>query len=224
MPASSRPEITADGAMVRAPLPKGLLPRELALLAGVVLCLAALLLSYLSVRFASGKRMATLMPLRRAGQPGVQAAAILQLAAQPNGGEPGMVIGAAVGGLLAAALARTDADLFALGVMTGLLLGLLVQFVVRNATVAASWRQRAKDLGDIEKPQIPIVLALSGVNPGMEASFLKFFLSLSPVDAAATVEKLAMQAEEKILAAAEAGAARQQQAQGYPPPPGYPGA
>ena len=58
-----------------------------------------------------------------------------------------------------------------------------------------------------EKPAIPIVLVLSGVNPGLEAPFLSFFNGLSAGDAADTVEKLAAQAEEKILAAADAGAA-----------------
>jgi hypothetical protein len=131
---------------------------------------------------------------------------VLRLAAQHNGGTPGMVIGAAVGGLLAAAIVPADTDVFIVGVMSGCLLGLGIQWAIRMAQGASQWRVRASELADVEKPAIPIVLVLSGVNPGLEAPFITFFNGLSPGDAALTVEKLAAQAEEKILAAADAGA------------------
>ena len=42
------------------------------------------------------------------------------------------------------------------------------------------------------------------MSPGLETPFLTFFGDLSPEDAAQTVEKLAAQSEERILAQAEA--------------------
>ncbi len=218
----------------RESLPKGLLAREVAISVGVGLALIALLISFLSVRAASSRRLVTLLPLRdaaRNGMPGLQAAALLRLAAQPNGGEPGLVIGAAVGGLVTAAAFRLDADLFVAGVMAGLLLGLGAQVALRLGGGSTQWRQRATELGDIEKPAIPIVLILSGVNPGLEDQFLGFFSGLAPAEAAETVQKLASQAEDRILAAAEAGAAasayaQQQAAQaqqaGFGAAPGFP--
>lgn len=211
----------ATTAFVRELIPDGLVPRRLAVGVGVGLSVIALLLSYLSVRVASNRRLMTLVPLREAAkstQPGIHAAAVLRLAAQPNGGLPGAVIGGAVGGLIAAAVARSDTDVFIGGVMTGFLFGLGFQFLLRMLSGPSSWRQRATELADIEKPAIPIVLVLSGVNPGLEGAFIKFFTALSDVDAATTVEKLASQAEERILAAADAGAAARQQAAG-----GFPG-
>lgn len=216
--ASEKAKEVAEKATVREPLPEGLFARRTAVGLGVILCVIGLLLSYVSVRVASIRRMTTLVPLRevaRGGQPGLHAAAILKLAGQHNGGEPGLVIGAAMGGLLAAVLQPADADLFVAGVMGGLLLGLGIQWVLRLAVGASKWRDRATELADIEKPGIPIVLALSSVNVGLEAQFLAFFNELQPPDAAATVEKLASQAEERILAAADAGAAM-----GAPPGPG----
>lgn len=231
----------------REPLPTGLLPREIAISLGVGLALIALLVSFLSVRAASSRRLTTLLPLRDAaknGMPGLQAAALLRLAAQTNGGEPGLVIGAAVGGLVTAATFRLDSDMFVAGVMAGLLVGLGAQVALRAGGGSARWRARATELGDIEKPAIPIVLILNGVNPGLEDQFLGFFSGLAPADAAAAVQKLASQAEDRILAAAEAGAAAnafaqqgggydggareppqppQGQQPGYPPQqPGYP--
>lgn len=206
---AERAKETAEKATVREPLPEGLLSRRLAVGIGVVLCVVVLLLSYMSVRVASVRRMATLVPLReiaKAGQPGLHAAAILKLAGQHNAGEPGLVVGAALGGLVAALIQPLDADLFVAGVMGGLLLGLGIQWSIRIASGASHWRDRARELADIEKPGIPIVLALSSVNAGLEAQFLTFFNQLPPADAAATVEKLASQAEERILAAADAGA------------------
>ncbi len=199
----------AEKAVVRQALPEGVFPRRLAVGAGVILCVIALLVSYMSVRVASVRRLATLVPLReaaKAGQHGLHAAAILKLAGQHNGGEPGMVIGAGFGGLLAALIQPADADLFVAGVMGGLLIGLGIQWGYRILTGASKWRRRSTELADIEKPGIPIVLALSSVNTGLEAQFLSFFNELPPADAAATVEKLASQAEERILAAADAGA------------------
>jgi hypothetical protein len=200
----------ADKAFVPERLPEGLVPRRLAVGIGVGLSVVALLLSYLSVRVVSNRRLSTLVPLREAAktsQPGLHAAAVLRLAAQPNGGLPGAVIGGAVGGLVAAAVAPTDTDVFIGGVMSGFLLGLAFQFLYRVVVGAGHWRQRAAELAEIEKPAIPIVLVLSGVNAGLEGPFIKFFGNLSAADAASTVEKLASQAEERILAAADAGAA-----------------
>ena len=212
----------AQTAMIREPIAEGIIPRRIAVGVGVGLSVITLLLSYLSVRVASSRRLSTLVPLREAAktsQPGVHAAALLRLAAQHNGGQPGMVVGAAFGGLFAAAIQRADTDVFIVGVMGGCLLGLVLQWVFRVAMGASRWRVRATELAEVEKPAIPIVLVLSGVNPGLEGPFITFFNGLSPPDAAQTVEKLAAQAEEKILAAADAGAAaRQQQAM---PPPGY---
>ncbi len=212
----------ADKAQVREALPEGLIPRRLAVGIGVGLSVIALLLSYLSVRVSSNRRLMTLIPLREAAkttQPGLHAAALLRLAAHPNGGLPGAVIGGALGGLIAAAVSASDTDVFIGGVMTGFLFGLGVQFLYRVIVGATRWRVRAAELADIEKPAIPIVLVLSGVNPGLEGPFIKFFTGLSEPDAASTVEKLAAQAEERILAAADAGAAARQQAA---PPPGMP--
>jgi len=196
-------------AMVREPIPEGIIPRRIAVGIGVGLSVITLLLSYLSVRVASVRRLTTLVPLREAAktaQPGLHAAAVLRLAAQHNGGTPGMVIGAALGGLLAAAIVPADTDVFIVGVMSGCILGLGIQWAIRLAQGASQWRVRANELADVEKPAIPIVLVLSGVNHGLEAPFITFFNGLSPADAALTVEKLAAQAEEKILAAADAGA------------------
>ncbi len=209
----------ARTAMIREPIPEGIIPRRIAVGVGVGLSVITLLLSYLSVRVASSRRLGTLVPLREAAktsQPGVHAAALLRLAAQHNGGQPGMVVGAAFGGLFAAALQRSDTDVFIVGVMGGCLLGLVLQWVFRIAMGASRWRVRATELAEVEKPAIPIVLVLSGVNPGLEGPFITFFNGLTPPEAAQTVEKLAAQAEEKILAAADAGAAARQQ-QGMPP-------
>ncbi|WP_437289979.1 hypothetical protein [Sorangium sp. So ce406] len=205
-------------AMVREPLPQGVFSRRVAVSVGVGLTVCALLISYLGVRAASMRRLATLLPLRdavRSGRPGMQAAEILKTAAAHNSGEPGIVIGAAIGGLSAALLAPKDADLFVAGVMAGLLIGLGAQWAFRLALGASRWRARATELADVEKPAIPIVLVLSGVKPGLEPEFIQFLRSLPPADAAAAVEKLASQAEERILAAADAGAALHQ---GKPPP------
>ena len=205
----------ADKALVREAIPEGLVPRRLAVGIGVGLSVIALLLSYLSVRVSSNRRLMTLVPLREAAkttQPGLHAAAVLRLAAQPNGGLPGAVIGGALGGLVAAAVAPSDTDVFIGGVMSGFLFGLGAQFLFRLLAGAGAWRQRATELADIEKPAIPVVLVLSGVNPGLEGPFIKFFTGLSEGDAATTVEKLASQAEERILAAADAGAAARQAA------------
>ncbi|MFO0760852.1 MAG: hypothetical protein U0359_30525 [Byssovorax sp.] len=225
--AADAAQAKAETATVREAIPEGVIPRRLAVGLGVGLSVITLLLSYLSVRIVSIRRLTTLVPLREAAkvsQPGVHAAAVLRLAAQHNGGQPGMVIGAALGGLIAALLQRLDTDVFIVGVMGGCIFGLTVQWAFRLAMGASHWRERATELSDVEKPTIPIVLVLSGVNPGLEGPFITFFNGLSPTDAALTVEKLAAQAEEKILAAADAGAAARQQAM-MPPgmmPPGMP--
>src|SRR5439155_27042071 len=144
-----------------------------------------------------------------------QAAAIGRLAAHHNGGEPGIVMGAALGGLFAALLAPTDnpnvfiADLFVAGSMGGLLMGLGAQWVVRTVVGVNKWRDRSKELGDIEKPTIPVALVLGGVTPGLEKQFLRYFEALPIGDASMVVQKLAAQAEEQILAAADAAAQQQ---------------
>lgn len=226
--------------LIRAPLATGLFPRGAAIGVGVGISLAALIISYISVRSASMRRARTLVSLRRfANTPeaGLQAAAIVRLAAHHNGGEPGMVIGSALGGLFAALLSPTDnpnvfiADLFVAGSMGGLLIGLAGQWLVRTTTGIGSWRERTKELGDIEKPTIPVALVLGGVTPGLEKQFLRYFEALPVADAATVVQKLAAQAEEQILAAADAAhqqqIANQQMAQqaaawGQMPPPGGP--
>lgn len=203
-------QATAEKATIREPIPEGVIPRRIAVGIGVGLSVITLLLSYLSVRVASVKRLTTLVPLREAAktsQPGLHAAAVLRLAAQHNGGLPGMVIGAAIGGIAAAVIMPADTDVFIVGVMAGCIIGLALQWAYRVALGASRWRARAGELADVEKPAIPIVLVLSGVNPGLEGPFILFFSDLSQDDAALTVEKLAAQAEEKILAAADAGAA-----------------
>lgn len=201
----------AATATVRSPLPKGLLGREAALGAGVLISLIALLISFFSLRATSSRRAATLLGLRvvaHSPERGLQAAAILRLASEPNGGEPGIVIGAAVGGLAAAFAMRLDADWFVVGVMTGLILGLLVQLVLRTTGSEGRFRERAMELSDVEKPTVPIVLVLSSVRGGHETEFLDAFLRLPPPEAAQAVEKLAAEAEERILAAADAQAMR----------------
>ncbi|MEJ7734053.1 MAG: hypothetical protein WKG00_33270 [Polyangiaceae bacterium] len=211
----------AEQARIHEPLPTGLMARESAVAIGVGLAIAALLVSFLSVRTASLRRQATLVPLRELAhtpQRGLHAAAILKLAAQANGGEPGLVIGAAVGGLLAALAFRLDSDMFVAGIMGGLLLGLAAQWLFRSLIGLTRWRARAAELGEVEKPTIPIVLVLSGVNAGLEAQFLDFFDGLGPGDAAATVDRLAAQAEERILAAAEAGIPPSPSLAAQPPP------
>jgi hypothetical protein len=207
---SDKATAIADAATIREPIPEGIIARRLAVGIGVGISVIALVISYISVRVSSMRRLATLVPLReraRAGQPGPHAAAVLSLASKFNGGEPGLVIGGAVGGLAAAALLPSDTDLFIAGVMGGLLIGLAMQWAVRFAIGPSRWRARATELAEIEKPAIPIVLVLSGVNLGLEGPFIKFFNGLTPEDAAHTVAKLAAQAEERILAAADAAQA-----------------
>ncbi len=203
---------------IRAVLPTGLFPRGPAIGVGVGVALAALIISYISVRSASVRRGRTLVSLRRfANTPeaGLQAAAIVRLAAHHNGGEPGMVIGSALGGLIACVAAPTDnpnvfiADLFVAGSMGGLLIGLAAQWLIRTVTGVNRWRDRTKELGDIEKPTIPVALVLGGVTKGLEKQFLRYFEALPVADAATVVQKLAAQAEEQILAAADAAAQQQ---------------
>jgi len=58
------------------------------------------------------------------------------------------------------------------------------------------------------------------VTPGLEKQFLRYFEALPVADAATVVQKLAAQAEEQILAAADA-AAQQQPGQAWPGQPSY---
>ena len=125
-----------------------------------------------------------------------------------------MVVGSAIGGLIAALISPTDdpnifiADLFVAGSMGGLLIGLVGQWLGRTLAGVNRWRNRCKELADIEKPSIPVALVLGGVTPGLEKQFLRYFEALPVADAAMVVEKLAAQAEEQIIAAAEAAAQR----------------
>lgn len=199
----------AEALRVQQPLKRGVLGREIAIAAGVLVSLIALLVSFFSLRATSVRRAATLAPLRRAIRPperGLHAATILRLASESNGGEPGIVLGAALGGLIAAAIGRADADWYVAGVAAGLVLGLLVQIVVKGTGGTRGFRERALGISDIEKPAVPMVLVLSTIRQGEEENFLSFFLKLSPAEAANAVEKLATQAEEQILIAADAHA------------------
>ncbi len=201
----------AASAKVQLPLRKGVLGREPAIAAGVLVSLVALLVSFFSLRATSARRAAAVTPYRKAVKPperGLQAATILRLASEPNGGEPGIVLGAALGGLAASLVARADADWYVAGVAAGLVLGLLVQTVVKGVGTTKHFRDRALAIAEIEKPAVPIVLVLSSVQKGTEDDFLGFFLKLSPTEAANAVEKLATQAEEQILIAADAQAQR----------------
>lgn len=205
---------------------EGLFPFKTALGLGVLLPVVALVVSYLSVRSASMRRGKLLVALRRfANTPeaGLQAAAIVRLAANHNGGEPGLVVGSALGGLLAAVLAPSDnpnvfmADLFVAGAMGGLLVGLAGQWLVRTVLGVQRWRERTQELGDVEKPTIPVALVLGGVTPGLEKQFLRYFEALPIGDASVWVQKLATQAEEQILAAADAAAQAQYSGAGSQP-------
>jgi len=194
---------------VQQPLPRGLLGREVAIAIGVLVSLVALLVSFFSLRATSVRRGGALAPFRKAAHPperGIQAATILRLASEANGGEPGIVLGAGIGGMAAAALGRMDADWYVAGVTAGLVLGLLTQIVIKGIGATQNFRERALTLAEIEKPAVPIVLVLSTVRVGSEEDFLAFFLKLSPTEAANAVEKLATQAEEQILIAADAHA------------------
>jgi hypothetical protein len=213
---------TREDDLVRSPLPEGLFARGAAIGLGVAIALAALIISYISVRSASvrrGKALMALRPLANTEEAGMQAAAIVRLAAHHNGGEPGMAMGAALGGLLAVLLAPSEsatvfiADLFVAGTMGGVLFGLLVQWLVRRFEGASRFRERAKELGDIEKPTISIDLVINAVTPGHELDFLRYFSAQPMMNASVIVQKLAAQAEDQILAAADAAA----QPQAAPP-------
>lgn len=210
-------EAKAKSATIRKPLSRGLLGREAAIGGGVLISLIALLVHFFSLRATSSRRATALIGLRptaATAQRGLQAAAIMRLAAEPNGGEPGLVLGCGVGGLIAAVVARADADWFVVGVMGGLLVGLLVQLAIRFSGGSESrFRARALELSEVEKPTVPIVLVLSSIETGREAEFLDAFLQLPKEAQRESVEKLAQQAEERILVAADAQAA---QAMGTP--------
>ncbi len=207
---AERARATAKDATVELPLPKTVLPRSVAVGAGLGLQLTALFVSLFSVRSASLRRASGLSGLRRvttSPERGLQAATILRAAAEPHGGEPGLVLGAAVGGMLASLVGRADSDWFVAGVTLGLLFGLIAQLLVRSSfDPAHGFRERALALADLEKPAIPMVLVLSSVPPGAERQFLSYFLQLPPAEASVAVERMAEQAEEQILAAADAQA------------------
>lgn len=199
----------ASTATIQQPLPRGVLGREVAIAAGVLVSLVGLLVSFFSLRATSLRRSNALGPYRKAVHPperGLHAATILRLAAESNGGEPGIVLGAGLGGLIAALIARADADWYVAGVAAGLVLGLMIQTVAKSLGAAKHFRERALAIAEIEKPTVPIVLVLQTVRAGEEEEFLAFFLKLTPPEAANAVEKLATQAEEQILIAADAQA------------------
>lgn len=197
----------AAKAFVEAPLPAGLLGRAFAIYAGIGLSVIAFIIGLVSLQLATRRRGLTALAARRLGaarQAGAQAAVLLRLSATSNGGEPGIVIGAGIGGLLFVLVNRTDADWFVVGTMAGLLVGLVVQMILRSYWVSSRFRERALELAEIEKPAIPIVLTLEGIPREKEREFLEYFAKLSDADAAKAVEGLAAQAENRILEAAEA--------------------
>jgi hypothetical protein len=196
-----------ETSVVREPLPQGLLGREVAMFSGVLLSVVVLLLSFFSLRARSVRRQAALAPYRKASKAperGIQAVTMIRLAAEPNGGEPGLVLGAAGLGVLAALVARQDADWYVVGVMGGVLVGLAAQVLYRRSVGLSRFHANCMALTELEKPAVPMVLVLGEVKPGREEDFLGFFLKLSPSEAAVAVEKIAAQAEEQILAAADA--------------------
>jgi hypothetical protein len=204
--AADQARTKADTAKVRAPLPSGLLPRKAAVGAAAGLFVVVLLISFMSLRVASRRRLHVLAPLRdaaRQGRAGDQAVALLRLAGQSNGGEPGLMAGAGLGALGAALLNRADPDLLVAGTMAGLVVGLVLQYLVRSLTVGRSWRRRVLELGDIEKPALSMVLVMKGVEAGREGEFVGFISRMSDAEAAVTVDRLAAQAEERILVEAE---------------------
>jgi hypothetical protein len=202
----------AKTAQIELPLPKGVLGRTGAIAVGVVISLVALLVHFFSLRSAVARRAVALHALRRAtASPdrGLQAATILRIACEPHAGEPGLALGASLGGLIVALAVRTDADWYVAGVILGLLFGLIGQLLARSSyDPAPKFRERALQLAELEKPTIPVVLVLGAVQPGMERQFLDYFLRLNPSDAGTAVERLAEQAEEQILIAADAQAAQ----------------
>ena len=220
---AKKSQARADTARVRQELPEGLFPRAAAIGVGVGVALAALIISFISVRSSAMRRARSLISLRRfANTPeaGLQASAIIRFAAHHNAGEPGMVLGSALGGLATAILVPMlghglfIGDLYVAGAMGGLLFGLALQWLTRTISGVAKWRERSRELGNIEKPTIPIALVLGGVTPGLEKQFLRYFEALPVADAAVVVQKLAAQAEEQILQAAESGMMQQQAAGG----------
>jgi hypothetical protein len=88
--------------------------------------------------------------------------------------------------------------------MGGVLVGLAAQVLYRRSVGLSRFHANCMALTELEKPAVPMVLVLGEVKPGREEDFLGFFLKLSPSEAAVAVEKIAAQAEEQILAAADA--------------------
>lgn len=182
------------------------MPRKAAVGASAGLFVVVLLISFMSLRVASRRRLHVLAPLRdaaRQGRAGDQAVALLRLAGQSNGGEPGLMAGAGLGALGAVLLNRADPDLLVAGTMAGLVVGLVLQYLVRSLTVGRAWRRRVLELGDIEKPALSMVLVMKGVEAGREGEFVSFISRMSDAEAAVTVDRLAAQAEERILVEAE---------------------
>jgi len=202
---------------LRLPIPDGVVPRQVGIAAGLSLAGMAFALSVTSLLSAVSRRRRLLAAIRavltqasvnvEGGRDPVartaaasQAAVLLQLASRPNGGEPGVVVGAGLGAAIAAKVAPADGDLFLAATMAGLIVGLGAQWAFRTATTARKFRERALALADVEKPVVSIPLVLGGVKPGLEGRFIGFLSGLSAPEAAQAVERLAMQAEEAILA------------------------
>jgi hypothetical protein len=199
----------ADGMKIREALPKGVLPRNTAVGLAAGLGLLTLIISLLSLRFASARRLTTLAPLRdaaRRGQSGAQAVTLVRVAGERNGGEPGLVMGSGVFALGAAMLVANDADLFVASTMGGCLIGMGLQYLFRSLRAGSAFRDRILELAEIEKPALSMVLVLEGVEKGKEDEFVQYMNGLPAEEAAKAVEKLATHAEERILAQADARA------------------
>ncbi len=187
------------------PVQAGLLPRNTAIGAGAGVGLLAVVLSLLSLRVASNRRSVVLAPMREAarqGKAGEQALAVAKLAAERNGGEPGLVMGAGVFALVGALVAGRDPDVFVAATMGGCVVGAGLQFAVRLVRGASGWRARLVELGELEKPALSMVLLSQSVEEGKEEQFVQFLRSNPPEVATDAIEKLVQVAEDRILAQA----------------------
>jgi hypothetical protein len=187
------------------PVQSGLLPRNTAIGAGAGVGLLAVVLSLLSLRVASNRRSLVLAPMREAarqGKAGEQALAVAKLAAERNGGEPGLVMGAGVFALVGALVAGRDPDMFVAATMGGCVVGAGLQFAVRLVRGASGWRARLVELGELEKPALSMVLLSQSVEEGKEEQFVQFLRSNPPEVATDAIEKLVQVAEDRILAQA----------------------
>lgn len=193
---------------IRQTLPEGLLERNVAIGVGAGVALLALIVSYLSVHMASRRRLKTAEKLRQFAdtpEAAAQTTGIVRLGMHANAGEPGMVIGAAIGALVVALLLKPEedptivlGDMFVAGTMAGVVGGLVLQWIAR-AIVGTRWRLNAKEIGEIETPTMPVVLVTDGVKPAEEKAFLRDLKKLPFAEATAKVQDIATAAEERIL-------------------------